>query len=155
MKDVMRNFLGEQLFLFNEQFVVKAPHTGTAFAWHQDGGYIPFAHQPYASLWVALDDTTIDNGALWLLPHAAEDGDSPAEHRWSEDGKEYVGYDGPKTGWPAEVAAGSAVAFTSLTMHRSSPNTTARARRAYLVQYSREPIQDPATGNNRHFATAL
>ena len=155
MKAFLRPFIGERAFLFNEQFVVKAARTGAAFGWHQDGGYIPFAHRPYVSVWIALDDTHMDNGALWLLPRARDDGDAPAQHRWSDEGKEYVGYDGPEPGWPAQVKAGSAVVFTSLTMHRSSPNTTDRPRRGYLAQYSAEPIRDPATGENRQFATPL
>ena len=155
MKEFLRPFIGETPFLFNEQFVVKAAHTGSSFGWHQDGGYIPFAHRPYITVWIALDDTTVDNGAVFLLPRDLEAGDSPVKHWWNEQEKEYVGYDGPDPGLPAEVPAGSVVAFSSLTLHRSSPNVTGRPRRGYVVQYSREPIIDPETGKNRGFATAL
>lgn len=155
MKTFLRPFVGDKPYLFNEQFVVKAAHTGASFGWHQDGGYIPFAHRPYLTVWIALDDTSIDNGAVFLLPRTPDQGEQPVKHWWNEAEKEYVGYDGPDPGLPAEVPAGSVVVFSSLTLHRSSPNTTDRPRRGYVVQYSAEPIIDPDTGDNRLFATAL
>ena len=79
MKTFLRPFIGGSPFLFNEQFVVKAAHTGTSFGWHQDGGYIPFAHRPYVTIWIALDDTSVDNGAVFLLPRDRDAGDVPAK----------------------------------------------------------------------------
>lgn len=155
MKDFLSTFIGRQPHLFNEQFVVKGPNTGSGFAWHQDSGYIPFRHRPYITVWMALDDTTVENGAVHVLPRPLEGEPSVIEHRWDESGKEYVGYDGDDPGIPAEVPAGSIVAFSSLTLHRSSGNTTDRARRSYVAQYSGEPILDPDTGRNRRFATPL
>ena len=155
MKAFLQPFIGDTPHLFNEQFVVKSARTGASFGWHQDGGYIPFAHRPYLTVWIALDDTTTENGAVFVLPRRPEESDQPNKHWWNEAEKEYVGYDGPDPGIPAEVPAGSVVVFSSLTLHRSSPNTTAKSRRGYVVQYSGEPIIDPSTGKNRLFATAL
>jgi len=39
-----------------------------------------------------------------------------------------------------EMEAGSIVAFTSLNFHSSGRNTTDKFRRAYIAQYSCEPI---------------
>jgi len=155
MKDFLRPFIGERPHLFNEQFVVKGPKTGSSFAWHQDSGYIPFEHRPYVTVWMALDDTTVENGAVHVIPRSLEGKPSVIEHWWDETGKEFVGYDGDDPGIPAEVPSGSIVVFSSLTLHRSSGNTTDGARRGYVAQYSGEPILDPDTGKNRRFATPL
>ena len=155
MKLLLSNFLDDGVVLFNEQFVVKAANTGASFGWHQDGGYIPFDHDPYVTVWIALDDTTVENGAVFLLPRSPEETTTPVKHWWNEDGKEYVGYDGPEPGIPAEVPAGSIVVFSSLTLHRSSPNVTDRQRRGYVVQYAGAPIVDPSSGEVRGMATAL
>lgn len=155
MKELVSNFLKDSVFLFNEQFVVKAARTGASFGWHQDGGYIPFDHDPYVTVWIALDDTTVENGAVYLLPRSMGEGTTPVKHWWNEAGKEYVGYDGPDPGIPAEVPAGSIVIFSSLTLHRSSPNVTDRQRRGYVVQYAGAPILDPSSGEVRGMATAL
>ncbi len=155
MKRLVGRFVGETPHLFNEQFVVKGPKTGTAFAWHQDGGYVGFDHKPYLTVWMAIDDTTAENGPVYVLPRDLTKDCGLIPHHWDKDGKEMIGYDGPDEGVAAIVPAGSVVVFSSATLHRSSPNTTDKARRAYVAQYSAEPIIDPATGQPKRFATAL
>ena len=44
------------------------------------------------------------------------------------------------------VPAGSVVAFSSYTFHRSGANSTPNMRRVYLAQYSAEPIVDTRSG---------
>ncbi len=154
LRDVTRIALGEP-HLFNEQFVVKGPRTGASFAWHQDGAYVPFEHRPYLSVWIALDDTTLENGALSILPRDLDRDGHIDPHRWDEVGKEKVGYDGPNEGIALPCPAGTMILFSSLTLHRSGANTTDRPRRAYLAQYSDGPILDPSTGNPRNFAKPL
>ncbi|MBY4894991.1 phytanoyl-CoA dioxygenase family protein [Rhodobacteraceae bacterium N5(2021)] len=141
--------------LFNEQFVVKGPRTGASFAWHQDGAYVPFPHKPYLSVWIALDDATLENGSLSCLPRDLNREGHIDPHHWDDIGKEKVGYDGPDAGEALPCPAGSIVIFSSLTLHRSGANTTERPRRAYLAQYSDGPILDPSTGNPRNFAKPL
>lgn len=155
MRALVQNFVGNTPYLFNEQFVVKGPRTGAAFGWHQDSGYVGFDHAPYLSVWIALDDTTEENGPVFVLPRNLKEDVSIAPHHWNEADKEFVGYDGPEQGVAATVPAGSMVLFSSVTLHRSSPNTTAHPRRAYLAQYSSAPIIDPGTGRPKTFATAL
>ena len=61
MADITRAFLGDESYLFVEQWVVKGAEQGMKFAWHQDGGYVKFSdpetrHRPYLTCWRALDD---------------------------------------------------------------------------------------------------
>jgi ectoine hydroxylase-related dioxygenase (phytanoyl-CoA dioxygenase family) len=60
------------------------------------------------------------------------------------------GYFGDEPGVPAVVPAGSLVVFSSLVFHRSGFNTTDRMRRAYVTQYSPEPIYKPGTHEPMH-----
>ncbi|MGI9401064.1 MAG: phytanoyl-CoA dioxygenase family protein [Rhizobiaceae bacterium] len=155
MKDLVSPFIGNSPHLFNEQFVVKGPKTGSAFGWHQDGGYVGFDHRPYLSVWIAIDDTTEDNGPVFVLPRNLRQNSTIVPHHWDEKSKEMVGYDGPDPGIAAIVTAGSVVLFSSVTLHRSSRNVTDTARRAYLAQFSGEPLIHPETGIPKVFATAL
>ncbi len=141
--------------LFNEQFVVKGAGTGGAFAWHQDGAYVGFPHKPYVSVWIALDDTSEDNGCLYILSRDLEEADFLDPHEWIPGTRELNGYSGSETGLPVLCAAGEMAAFSSLTLHRSGPNRTAADRRAYLVQYSREVIRDPETGEPKRFSARV
>lgn len=155
MKRIVSRFLGPTPYLFNEQFVVKGPGTGASFAWHQDSGYVGFDHPPYLTVWIALDDTHIANGAVYILPKNLEQDQSVTDHQWDPNGKEYVGYQGDDEGVAAEVPAGSVVVFSSVTLHRSGGNTTDKNRRALVAQYTSEPLIDPETGEPKTFAVPL
>ncbi|WP_305985311.1 phytanoyl-CoA dioxygenase family protein [Roseibium sp. MMSF_3544] len=144
--------LGVSGQLFNEQFVVKGSGTGASFAWHQDGAYVGFDHTPYLTVWIALDDTTVENGCVYVLPRNLDDKPDLDRHEWQEDSNELNGYFGDETGEPMTCPAGTIVAFSSLTLHRSGPNTTDNPRRAYVCQYSAVPIKDPETGELKRFA---
>mgnify|MGYP001612325022 CR=1 FL=1 len=62
------------------------------------------------------------------------------------------GYFGKEEGVPAIVPAGSVVVFSSLSFHRSGFNRTSKMRRAYVTQYSPEPICKPGTSEPMHLA---
>ncbi len=147
-----RALMGPEACLFNEQFVVKGAHKGATFAWHQDGAYVGFDHRPYLTVWVALDDVSEANGCVYLLPRNLDAEPALVPHEWLDASNELNGYDGPDTGLPIEVPAGSVVGFSSLTLHRSGPNQTDAPRRAFIAQYSAGPIMDPATGRPKRYA---
>lgn len=146
-----QDLLGGKAYLFNEQFVVKGPKKGASFAWHQDGAYVGFDHPAYLTVWIALDDATEANGCVYILPRNLSEKPGIDPHEWVEDGSEMNGYFGDEAGTPVTCPAGSIVGFSSLTLHRSGPNTTDKPRRAYVCQYSPEPIIDPETGDLKRF----
>jgi ectoine hydroxylase-related dioxygenase (phytanoyl-CoA dioxygenase family) len=142
MDEITHATLGETVYLFNEQYVVKAADKDTKFGWHQDSGYIGHYHKPYLSCWCALDDMSVANGTISVLPYerAGMQPDDLFEHVVEEGTNDKVGYHGSDPGIPVIVPAGSIVAFSSRTFHRSGPNQTDKMRRSYLAQYSKEPI---------------
>src|SRR6266550_3268526 len=70
MVNVAQAALGDTVYLFNEQYVVKAAERGMTFGWHQDSGFIEYPHRPYLTCWIALDDMTEANGTVYLLPYS-------------------------------------------------------------------------------------
>lgn len=70
MADICRATIGDDAFLFLDQYVVKAAEKGMSFSWHQDEGYIPYANPPYVGCWCALDDVSEANGTVYNLPYA-------------------------------------------------------------------------------------
>ncbi len=141
MAQICRAVLGDEAYLFWEQYVIKAADPDTSFAWHQDSGYVHENHQPYLTCWIALDDVTEQNGSVYLLPYSRSGIKSYIKHLRSETGDE-VCYFGSDPGMPVIVPAGSIVCFSSTVIHRSGPNLTDRLRRVYLAQYSSEVIMD-------------
>jgi ectoine hydroxylase-related dioxygenase (phytanoyl-CoA dioxygenase family) len=140
MLQIAQAALGDTVFLFNEQYVVKAAEQGMRFGWHQDSGYIAYGHRPYLTCWIALDDMTEANGTVYLLPYSRAGTRNVVKHVRDEESNDLVGYFGNDPGDPVIVPAGSIACFSSTLFHRSGPNMTDRMRRVYVAQYSAEPI---------------
>ena len=145
MAQICRATLGDTAYLFHEQYVVKAADTDSKFAWHQDSGYVGHYHRAYLSCWCALDDMSVENGTVYILPYTRDgrrSADEIIDHTVEARTNDKVGYKGDDPGIPAIVPAGSIVVFSSRTFHRSGPNMTDKYRRSYLAQYSAEPIMN-------------
>jgi phytanoyl-CoA hydroxylase len=71
--DIGELFLGPDLACFTAHYVSKPPHDGRPVLWHQDGAY--WKLQPMAALtvWVAVDESTRENGCLRIIPGSHEE----------------------------------------------------------------------------------
>ena len=152
MAEICRSTLGDDAYLFNDQYVVKGAEAGTKFEWHQDSGYVGYPHVPYMTCWCPLDDVSEANGTVYLLPYDQAGTRDVVPHRRDEKTNDMVGYFGSDPGMPVNVPAGSIACFSSTLFHRSGPNTTPQLRRAYVVQYSPEPILTEDRSRIRHQA---
>jgi ectoine hydroxylase-related dioxygenase (phytanoyl-CoA dioxygenase family) len=155
MLQIAHAALGDTVYLFNEQYVVKAAERGMQFGWHQDSGFIGYAHRPYLTCWITLDGVDETNGTVYLLPYARAGTRDVVEHVRDEETNDMVGYFGDDPGDPVIAPAGSIACFSSTVFHRSGPNTTDRPRRVYVAQYSAEPILDEEGARPRHLAEQL
>jgi ectoine hydroxylase-related dioxygenase (phytanoyl-CoA dioxygenase family) len=143
MAQVCRATLGEQAYLFNDQYVIKGTDADSSFSWHQDSGYVNLDCPMYLSCWITLDDVSLENGTVYLLPYSRAGVRTVVQHTKDPRTNDNVGYFGRDPGIPAIVPAGSIVVFSSYVFHRSGPNLTDKLRRVYLAQYSAEIILNP------------
>jgi len=143
MADVCRATLGDEAYLFLEQYVVKMAEVGMSFSWHQDSGYIDFPHRPYLTCWCTLDDVTEENGTVYILPWSKFDSRERIDHEIDPETNDRVGFHGDDPGIPVILPAGSIAVFMSTVFHRSGANSTDHMRRIFLAQYSSEPIRNP------------
>jgi ectoine hydroxylase-related dioxygenase (phytanoyl-CoA dioxygenase family) len=155
MVEIARAALGDTVYLFNEQYVVKAAEHGMKFSWHQDSGFIEYEHRPYLTCWITLDDVTEANGTVYLLPYSRADTRNVVEHVRDEETNDLVGYFGDDPGDPVIVRAGSIACFSSTVFHRSGPNTTGFMRRVYLAQYTAQPLLSEDRSRPRILAEPL
>ncbi|MGH9213775.1 MAG: phytanoyl-CoA dioxygenase family protein [Acidimicrobiales bacterium] len=127
------DLIGPDVNLYWDQAVYKKPEKPRRFPWHQDNGYAFVEPQQYLTVWLALTDATRDNGCPVV---------APGFHRRGTLAHEYVeplGWEclhDPEDATTAEVPAGGAVVFSSLTPHLTGPNTTNGVRKAYILQYA-------------------
>lgn len=158
MAELCRATLGDTAYFFFDQYVVKGPEGGLPFSWHQDSGYVvgnggPPDHAPYVTCWCPLDDATIENGTVRLMPGSHRNGILP--HDRQPGSNDLVGAPAETEGVVVEAKAGDIVAFSSLLLHATGANRTDRPRRVYLAQYTPEAMLNPGTKQLRRNAIAL
>lgn len=158
MADIGRALIGPDVYFFFDQYVVKGPEGGLAFAWHQDSGYVvanggPADHAPYLTCWCPLEDATIENGTISLIPGSHRAGILP--HIREGGTGDLVCPAADRRALRIDARAGDVVAFSSLLLHASGPNRSDRWRRVYLAQYTPEPMLDRESRQLRRNAIAL
>jgi ectoine hydroxylase-related dioxygenase (phytanoyl-CoA dioxygenase family) len=97
-------------------------------AWHQDEFFIPTRDRSLTAAWIALDDATVENGCLWVLPGSHRCGVLYPDREQDDVRFDCTveAFDFPYSdddAVPVEVPAGSAVIFNGYLLHRSLPNT--------------------------------
>jgi ectoine hydroxylase-related dioxygenase (phytanoyl-CoA dioxygenase family) len=118
-------------------FFVKGPDR-PGQAWHQDEHYIPTRDRSLLGAWIAVDDATIENGCLWVLPKSHRRGILfPVRDHHNPDfdlSTEAYGFDDASE-VAVEVPRGSVVFFNGYLLHRSKPNRSRGYRRALVNHY--------------------
>lgn len=158
MAAICRATLGDTAYFFFDQFVVKGPEGGLPFSWHQDSGYVvgnggPVDHAPYLTCWIPLDDATLANGTVRLIPGSHQEGLIDHERLAATNDLAVVVDEARAVA--VEVPAGSVVAFSSRTLHATGANGSDRPRRVYLAQYTPEVMLNPGTRQLRRNAIPL
>jgi phytanoyl-CoA hydroxylase len=140
---IMEHLLGDKVSGLQTQFFYCQPGT-QGFAAHQDNFYVQAPQDDFASVWTAIDDVTVENGALVLYPgthkepllpvepcpfHTVQAGqDINANRMQVVIPPQYKGVDCP-------MPAGRAAFFHGHTVHSSHPNISNGTRRALLMTY--------------------
>ena len=109
-------------------------------AWHQDEDFIPTRDRSLTGAWMALDDATLENGCLWVLPGSQRQGvlwplgeqDDP-RFDCTDESHGFPWRD--EDAIPVEVPAGSIVFFNGYLLHRSLPNRARSGHRRALVNH--------------------
>ena len=138
--DVLTRAIGPNVKCMQSMlFIKKSGKPGQA--WQQDEDFIPTRDRSLGAAWIALDDATVENGCLWVIPGSHKPG-----ILWplkAHDNPEYdvtpESYDFPyrdEEAIPVEVKAGSIVFFHGYLLHKSLKNrSAARFRRALVNHY--------------------
>ena len=135
--------------LWHDQVISKPPGDNGKFACHHDFYFWPLDRPTMISCWLALDDATVDNGCMHVVPGSHRDPRfqpptcdlseeihlSPAPMGPGEPGSLY---DEART-WdvdrasPVELKAGECMFHHCLNYHMTPPNVTDRQRRALVL----------------------
>jgi phytanoyl-CoA hydroxylase len=128
--------------VWQSQVIFKQPHIGGEVGWHQDASFFVTTPQTVTTFWFALEDATLDNGCLWVLPggHRGEMGVLREQYLCDHDAGTLRMQALDATPWPTTaealplpVAAGTLIVFHGLLPHYSAPNRSAKSRLAYTL----------------------
>jgi len=145
---VLTELIGPSVKCMQSMLFVKSPGL-PGQAWHQDENYIPTRDRSLTGGWIAIDDATIENGCLWVIPGSHKPGYlyPSRDHQKSEEfdfAEEAYGFDESEE-TAVEVGAGTVVFFNGYLLHRSKKNRSQGYRRVlvnhYMNAYSLLPWQ--------------
>lgn len=133
---VLTNIIGPNVKCMQSMLFVKGPGKAGQ-SWHQDEFYIPTRDRSLTGVWIAIDDATVDNGCLWIIPGKP----GYIMQRVPNNSTEYADVDTvdvtalEKDAIPVEVKSGSVVIFHGYTLHSSRRNKTKDCFRTALVNH--------------------
>ena len=137
MAEVLAALIGPDVKCMQSMLFVKPPGF-QGQAWHQDEIYIPTRDRSLIGGWIALDDATVANGCLYVLPgtnrgvlYDQRPHNNPEEFDFAG---ESFGFD-DSAEIPVEVKAGDVVFFNGYLLHRSRKNRSQIYRRALVSHY--------------------
>jgi phytanoyl-CoA hydroxylase len=137
--EVLTRIVSPNVKCMQSMLFVKAPGKAGQ-SWHQDEFYIPTRDRSLVGVWIAIDDATVENGCLWIIPGSHRAG--YIMPRVPSSSEEYADVDtvdvssfAAKDVIPVEVKSGSVVFFNGYTLHSSLRNKTADDFRTALVNH--------------------
>jgi ectoine hydroxylase-related dioxygenase (phytanoyl-CoA dioxygenase family) len=136
----------EGIRIWHDQALIKEPWANPT-GWHLDNPYWSFSSKQAISIWVALDDATLENGCLYFLPgtHLSARFDNVGIGQNIGDlFKVYSEWAG-LTAVSAPMKAGSCSFHNGLVAHGAGANMTPGRRRAMTCAY----MPDGSTFNGK------
>ena len=138
--ELVSGVIGDDVILWGCHVFCKPPEQGFETPWHQDGHYWPIRPLANCTVWVALEDSTIENGCLRVIPkshfgqvlhpHLHEDRDDLTLNQRMEAGS----FDETQA-VDIELEAGQMSLHDVYMIHGAKANTSARRRTGVALRY--------------------
>lgn len=131
--------IGEDIILWGTTIFGKPAFSGKQTPWHQDGEYYPIKPLEVLTVWIPLDDVTVDNGPMQFIPgsHKAH---KLFSHSWVEGDDKTINLNcdaehfDAVTATPLIIRAGQVSFHDVYMIHGSTANRTDRRRAAFIIR---------------------
>lgn len=134
--DIVEQLIGPGVSHNGHKLNMKYPEFGSPVEWHQDWAFYPYTNDDLLAVGVAIDDMSIDNGCLMVIP-GSHKGPTLDHH---QNGVFVGAVTDPNfkldNAVPVEVKSGGISIHHVRTLHGSAPNTSSNPRRLLLLMYT-------------------
>jgi phytanoyl-CoA hydroxylase len=135
LRAIVDELIGPESRMIQDMALLKPPFRGSEKPWHQDAAY--FDWTPLGGVvgtWIALDEATVENGCMQIIPGSHLQGPSAHFHvRDCQLADQRVQVEQAVT---IPLQPGGILFFLGLLHHGTPPNTTAARRRALQFHYA-------------------
>jgi len=129
--DYVEQLIGTDFALWNSSFFAKPAFNGHATPWHQDGQYWPIKPLATCTVWLAIDDATIENGCLRFIKGSHID-QRLKSHSLNEDKNLTLNQELNKEEFNENEAVNLHDVYL---VHGSEANKSSKARRAITMRF--------------------
>ena len=156
--DYVEDLLGPDFYLWGSNFFIKEPRSLSTVGWHQDAYYWPLDPHESLTVWLAFDDSTVENGAMTVVPGSHRAGLLKHIRVRETDSVLMLecerGQFAEDTALPVTLKAGEVSIHDDKLVHGSPANPSDTRRAGLTIRYSRTNVKcDLAI--NPHFTTYL
>ena len=138
--DMVAQVIGPDIILWNSSFFAKPAVNGKKTPWHQDGEYWPLRPLATCTVWLAIDEATVENGCLKFMPGSHKRKEL-RPHRTNKDPNFTLHqelleseYDDDKA-VPLELEAGQMSLHDVYLLHGSEANDSGKPRRGMTMRF--------------------
>jgi len=137
--DYVEDILGPNIICTMTHYFSKMPGDTKSVYWHQDASFWALTPSKVVTVWLAIDDVDVENGAMKLFPGTHLLGRIP--FKWVTDEEEGVleqhVHNPERYGQPVsvELKAGQISLHTDMLLHGSQPNPSGRRRCGLTLRY--------------------
>ncbi|HIC03433.1 TPA: phytanoyl-CoA dioxygenase family protein [Candidatus Poribacteria bacterium] len=139
--DYVGDLLGENIICWGTHYFCKLPGDSKQISFHQDASYWPLTPSKTVTVWLAIDDTDIENSAMKLIPKSHLYGQINYQHSTPEEQNVLnQTVDSPENygGSPVyvELKSGQISLHSDLILHGSDPNLSNRRRCGLTMRFA-------------------
>ncbi|MDE0609969.1 MAG: phytanoyl-CoA dioxygenase family protein [Anaerolineaceae bacterium] len=132
---IVSQLIGPNIRQNGTKLNMKSPAFGSPVEWHQDWAFYPHTNDDLLAVGVCIDDMTLANGCLLVVPGSQEGPIYDHHHQGAFAGAVTDPNFEPGETDSIEVRAGGISIHHARALHASAPNTSTRPRRFLLFQY--------------------
>jgi ectoine hydroxylase-related dioxygenase (phytanoyl-CoA dioxygenase family) len=135
----VKDLLGENLIAWGSHFFCKMPGDGKRVSWHQDASYWPLTPSKAVTVWLAIDDATVENACMRFIPGSHWFGHLTYTLTENDDtnvlNQTVAGVEQLSAPVDNELRAGEMSIHSDLLVHGSEANASERRRCGLTLRY--------------------